>query len=99
MTFDVSTRRFEVAGDPSRFRNRFVTRRVVAGVNDEVSAAEIKAQELAIEKATEVMGKKAGEAGVDQCLQMFEHSSGVSADDLLLLKHKVIPIMVIALTG
>lgn len=99
MTFDVSTRRFEVAGNPSRFRNRYVTRKVVAGANDGVSDAEAKTQELAIEKATAVMGQKAGQAGVDGLVKVFADKSGLDADDILLLKNKIVPIMIIALAG
>lgn len=99
MTFDISTRRFEVAGDPSRFRNRYITRKVIAGVNDEVSAAEAKAQELAIEKASEVMSKKAAEAGVDGLIEVYARTSNLQADDIHLLKNKIVPIMIIALTG
>ena len=99
MTFNTDTKQFEVAGPASMFRVRLITKKAAEGANAELSAAAAKAQQKAIEQASEILGQKLGKAGVDAIIDGFSKVTDLNADDIKLIKNKIIPILVIILTG
>ena len=98
MVFNISAKRFEVAGPESLLRNRFVTRKVVKGANEALTKAAADAQEMAIAKASQILGQKIGRATVDAVIEEFSKIADLNADDIKLIKNKIIPILVIMFT-